>query len=152
MTPSTSERNTATFLHLSTLTQYFIPFGNYILPIIIWSAKKNESTFVDSNGKNVLNFQLSMLLYSLLVLIIIIPIFIYSAIKGIVINNIGEGEDFIVENLSFGNASGFVILGIIVFLVFCFIKIVEFILIIYGSVKASNGEAYKYPLTISFIK
>jgi uncharacterized Tic20 family protein len=152
MTPSTSERNTATFLHLSTLTQYLIPFGNYILPIIIWSAKKNESTFVDSNGKNVLNFQLSMLLYSLLALIIIIPIFIYSVIKGIVINNIEEGEDFIVENLSFENASGFVILGIIVFLVFCFIKIVEFILIIYGSVKASNGEAYKYPLTISFIK
>lgn len=78
MTTATSERNTATFIHLSTLTQYFIPFGNYIFPIIIWSAKKSESEFVDISGKNVLNFQLSMLLYSLLAMIIFIR-FLFTA-------------------------------------------------------------------------
>jgi uncharacterized Tic20 family protein len=26
-------------LHLSALTQYFIPFGNYIFPILFWSSK-----------------------------------------------------------------------------------------------------------------
>ena len=44
---TTSEKNVATITHLSTLTQYFIPFGNYIFPILIWSSKKNESEFVD---------------------------------------------------------------------------------------------------------
>ena len=51
-----NEKNIATFLHLSALTQYIIPFGNYIFPIIIWSSKKNDSQFVEANGKNVLNF------------------------------------------------------------------------------------------------
>jgi len=32
------------------------------------------------------------------------------------------------------------------------LKVIEFILIIYGAVKASNGENYKYPLSISFFK
>jgi len=35
---------------------------------------------------------------------------------------------------------------------FIFLKIFEFILIIYAAVKASNGERYKYPLTIPFFK
>jgi uncharacterized Tic20 family protein len=30
--------------------------------------------------------------------------------------------------------------------------VAEFFLIIYASIKASNGEKYKYPLTIPFIK
>jgi len=32
------------------------------------------------------------------------------------------------------------------------IKVAEFFLVIYASVKASNGEEYSYPLTIPFIK
>ena len=52
---TTTEKNTATFTHLSSLTQYFIPFGNYIFPILIWSSQKGKSEFVDHNGKQVLN-------------------------------------------------------------------------------------------------
>jgi uncharacterized Tic20 family protein len=63
---TTNETNTAALLHLSSLTQYFIPFGNYIFPILIWSAKKKESAFIDASGKSVLNFQLSMFLYTLI--------------------------------------------------------------------------------------
>ena len=61
-----NDKNIATVLQLSALSQYIIPFGNYILPIIIWSSKKNESEFVDFNGKQVLNFQLSIFLYSVI--------------------------------------------------------------------------------------
>ncbi|MFV2060806.1 MAG: DUF4870 domain-containing protein [Gammaproteobacteria bacterium] len=39
---------------------------------------------------------------------------------------------------------GFFLLGIL--------AITELILVIIASIKASNGEEYKYPLTISFIK
>ena len=147
-----NEKNIATFLHLSALTQYIIPFGNYIFPIIIWSSKKNDSEFVDANGKNVLNFQLSMFLYLLITFVIAIPLFIYSFFKHATITNVHDGRDFIIESLHNGDVSGFVILAIIVVLLFCFLKIIEFILIIYGSVKTSNGEVYRYPLTINFIK
>jgi uncharacterized Tic20 family protein len=43
-------------------------------------------------------------------------------------------------------------LGIVAGLLFCFLKIVEFILIINASVKTSNGEQFKYPLSIPFFK
>ena len=57
-----NEKTIAALTHLSALSQYFIPFGNFIFPIIIWSSKKDKSEFIDSNGKNVINFHLSLLL------------------------------------------------------------------------------------------
>jgi uncharacterized protein len=149
---STNDRNTATFIHLSTLSQYLIPLGNYIIPIIIWSSRKNDSEFVDANGKNAINFQLSMFLYTMIALVVSIPLIIYSIFNNTTITNLHDGRDFILDHLSAGNISGIVILAIIIVLLFCFLKIIEFILIIYASAKASNGEAYKYPLTINFIK
>ena len=73
----TNENNTATFIHLSSLSQYFFPFGNFIFPLLIWSSKKNESEFIDYNGKQVLNFQLSFFIYSLVLGMIAIPIIIF---------------------------------------------------------------------------
>ena len=151
-TTTANETNTAALIHLSTLTQYFIPFGNYIFPILIWSAKKKESAFIDVNGKSVLNFQLSMFLYTLITLLISIPIFIYCIFKNVTINEFSDGGDLIIENFNSGNITGIVILAFVAILLFCFLKVIEFILIIYASVKASNGEVYKYPLSISFLK
>ena len=62
---SESERNWAMFCHLSTFSSVILPFGGIIGPLICWSSKKHESEFVDRNGKEALNFQLSILLYTL---------------------------------------------------------------------------------------
>lgn len=147
-----NEKNMATFLHLSALTQYIIPFGNYIFPIVIWSSKKNESEFVDYNGKQVLNFQLSIFVYTVVLCLIAIPIFIYSIVKNVPEGDINIDRNFVIDNLSMGNLTGISILGIIAVLLFCFIKVIEFVLIIYGAVKTANGEFYKYPLSIPFFK
>jgi uncharacterized Tic20 family protein len=151
MTP-TNEKNTATFLHLSALTQYVFPFGNYIFPIIIWSSKKEESEFVDYNGKQVMNFQLSIFLYSMVLCLIAIPIFIYAIFKNIPFDKIIGNDDFLIENLTAGNITGLTILGLLTVMLFLFLKVIEFILIIYAAVKSSNGEKYKYPLSIPFFK
>lgn len=149
---TTTEKNTATFTHLSALTQYFIPFGNYIFPIVIWSSKKHESEFIDFNGKQIVNFQLSILLYTLILCLIAIPIFVYTIFKNIPFETVVNDHNFFIENFSVGNITGIVILGIGAVMLFFFLKIIEFILIVYASVKASNGENYKYPLSIPFIK
>jgi uncharacterized Tic20 family protein len=75
---TTTEKNSATFTHLSALTQYFIPFGNFIFPILFWTSKKDESEFVDYSGKQILNFQLSLLLYTIGLALIAIPVFILT--------------------------------------------------------------------------
>ena len=47
--------------HLSALAGLVgVPFGNIIGPLIIWLIKKNEMPFVDDQGKEALNFQITM--------------------------------------------------------------------------------------------
>jgi uncharacterized Tic20 family protein len=149
---STTEKNIATFTHLSSLTQYFIPFGNYIFPIILWSTKKNDSEFVDHNGKQVLNFQLSLLLYSLLLLTIAIPTLLISIFKDMSLNALMNSHNFEFSNFNFGANLGLLTIGIICLTIFSLLKIAEFFLIIYAAIKTSNGETYNYPITIPFIK
>ena len=149
---STTEKNIATFTHLSTLTQYFIPFGNYIFPIILWSTKKDESEFVDHNGKQVLNFQLSLLLYSLLLLVIAIPTLLISIFKDMPFNALMNNQDFEFSNFNFQANLGLLTIGIVCLSIFSLLKIAEFFLIIYAAIKTSNGETYNYPITIPFLK
>jgi len=58
----------AMFCHLSGLA-LFIPvlpvIGNVIAPLIIWQIKKDDYPFVDEQGKEAVNFQLSVLIYGI---------------------------------------------------------------------------------------
>ena len=55
------------FCHLSALSMFIgVPFGNILGPLVIWLMKKNEMPFVDEQGKESINFQLSMVLYGVI--------------------------------------------------------------------------------------
>jgi len=78
---SETERNWAMLCHLSAFAAFFFPFGGIIGPLICWLSKRDESAWVNENGRASLNFQLSMLLYIVLAIplcfiIIGIPIII----------------------------------------------------------------------------
>ena len=149
---TTSEKNTATFTHLSTLSQYIIPFGNYIFPILIWTSYKDKSEFVNHHGKQALNFQLSLLLYTLILALIAIPIFIIVFLQNLPMEAVFNDEDFVIRNFNFQGNIGLLTIGATAVVLFGLLKVVEFFLVIYGSIKTSNGEYFKYPLTIPFIK
>ena len=42
-----------------------IPFANVIAPLILWLIKKDDFKFVDNQGKEALNFQISIAIYAL---------------------------------------------------------------------------------------
>jgi hypothetical protein len=63
---SETERNWAMLCHLSAFAGFFFPFGGVIGPLICWLTRRDESSWVNINGKASLNFQLSMLLYMVL--------------------------------------------------------------------------------------
>ncbi|WP_456314990.1 DUF4870 domain-containing protein [Pseudomonas shirazensis] len=149
---TTSDKNTATFTHLSTLSQYVIPFGNYIFPILIWTSYKDKSEFVNHHGKQTLNFQLSLLLYTLILALIAIPIFIIMFFQNLPMQAVFNDEDFVIRNFDFQGNIGLLTIGGTAVVLFGLLKVVEFFLIIYASIKTSNGEYYKYPMTIPFIK
>ncbi len=147
-----NETTTSTFIHLSALTQYIVPFGNYIFPIVIWTSKKDNSEFVDHNGKEVINFQLSLLVYSLVLAVIAIPILLFTLFRNVPFNDFYDGDNLTINNFNFGDHIGLITVGALAAFLFFGLKVVEFFLIIYAAIKTSNGERYKYPFTIPFIK
>jgi len=56
-----NERMWAMFCHLGTLVTWF-PFANVILPLLIWMVKKDSSPLVNDQGKEALNFQITMMI------------------------------------------------------------------------------------------
>jgi len=67
------ERNWAMFCHLGGLA-YFIPLGNIIVPLILWSMRKDESELVNREGKKALNFQISFTIYMFVAMILVFVI------------------------------------------------------------------------------
>jgi len=70
--PSNEEKQWALFAHLSALIGYIIPFGSIIGPLIIWQVKKNEMPFVDDQGKEALNFQITMAIAALICIVLML--------------------------------------------------------------------------------
>lgn len=151
LTVTKHEKNYASFIHLSALSKYFIPFGNYILPIVLWSNKKNESAYADYNGKQIINFQLSMLLYSILLLLISIPTILATVFSNFSWNEIESGNLMLNES-NIANLTGVGIFGIFCVALFGALKVAEFFLIIYGAIKANEGNYFRYPMTLNFLK
>ncbi|QLE02684.1 DUF4870 domain-containing protein [Galbibacter sp. BG1] len=58
--------------HLSQLLDYVTGFGGLIVPLILWLCNKESVINMDDHGKAILNFQLSILIYSLLSIPLII--------------------------------------------------------------------------------
>ncbi|HIG51579.1 MAG TPA: DUF4870 domain-containing protein, partial [Candidatus Marinimicrobia bacterium] len=57
------------------------PFGNIIVPLIIWLSKREDLPLVEDQGREVLNFQISMTIYFIIsgilcIILIGIPILI----------------------------------------------------------------------------
>ncbi|MBP8792210.1 MAG: DUF4870 domain-containing protein [Lutibacter sp.] len=119
-----TDKNYSTLTHLSGFAGWVFPFGNIIAPLLLWSAKKNDSSYIDAHGKAAVNFQLSILFYCILLAVLLIPITIFTLGLGLVA----------------------ILLAIIPAL------ILKIVLIINASLKATNGEFYQYPFTIEFVK
>ena len=66
------EKTWGMLCHLSALSGFVIPFGNLIGPLIIWLVKKEESEYVDKQGKESLNFQISVTIYALVAAVLVL--------------------------------------------------------------------------------
>jgi uncharacterized Tic20 family protein len=152
------ERNLSAIIHASTFSKYFVPFGNFIFPLILWTANKKEYDFVDYNGKQALNFQISMLLYSIIASLISIPFFI-GFLPDLFDGNfwgfhrLSDFNNLDIQissdNFRFGRwfwpvgISGLLHAGLI---------IVNVVYTILATIRTNEGERFKYPFTIKFIK
>lgn len=146
METTSNQNNNAMLIHLSALSSYFIPFGNLLLPIILWQSMKKDNEYVDFHGKEAVNFNLSFFLY-FIVLVILAGIGLITTIVKATQMDQGATESSDIVQLLF-STSGF-LLPIIILGVFSLVKL---IMVIVAGIKAVQGERYRYPLSIRFIK
>ena len=149
-TSSQPDKTVAAFIHLSTFSKYLFPFGNFIFPLIFWTAKQKDP-FVDHHGKQALNFQISMFLYFILLVCIGIAGVIFWGV------HFNLSEPFIISNnyISTGHPNNLISLFIfaaILGLLFIGLFVLDIVAIILATIKASEGQLYTYPLTINFIR
>jgi uncharacterized Tic20 family protein len=62
----------AMLCHLSALSGFIIPFGSLIGPLVVWQIKKNQYPIVDDQGKEALNFQITITLAAIVSAILIV--------------------------------------------------------------------------------
>lgn len=115
---SKDERLWAMLAHFSAFAMYFTGIGYFLGPLIVWLIKRDGHPFVDDQGKEALNFQITI------TLIFITAVLLCFTIIGMVI-----GVP--------------VLLGLHLYQIVC---------IIIAGIKASDGVAFRYPLTIRLIK
>lgn len=99
--------------HLSALAGFVIPFGSIIGPLVVWLIKREESGFVDRQGKEALNFQITMFIAFLISLVLM-----------------------------------FVLIG---FVLIAAVVIFDLIMIIVATIKTSEGQDFRYPVSLRLI-
>ena len=97
-------RKWAMFCHLAGLAwmTWLMPLiGGVVAVLIIWQIKKDDHPFIDENGRRAINFQLSMLIYTVGLTITVIGVFLLPvvAILNVVFTIIaairaGDGKDY----------------------------------------------------------
>ena len=142
------EKNLAFLTHLSGFGGYIFPFGSIVIPLIIWETKKRDSNFIDKNGKEAINFNISYLLYTVLLGLSSIPFF-FGSIFNHLRNNVIDFENF---NFHFDFDSNHLFGIFSIASLVSVLAIAKFVLIIMNAIAAHKGEEAKYPLTIKFIK
>ncbi|PZW84810.1 hypothetical protein DFS21_10239 [Pseudomonas sp. 2848] len=58
--PSADVRQWAMFCHLSALLGLVLPLGHLLGPLVLWHLKREQDPFIDAQGKEALNFQISV--------------------------------------------------------------------------------------------
>jgi uncharacterized Tic20 family protein len=114
-TSAAEARKWATICHVSALSGFLGNGIGFILgPLIVWILKRDVDPFIDDQGKEALNFQITMFIAAII-----------SAVLTLVV------------------------IGLLFLIV---VGLLMLIMPIIAAVKSSNGELYRYPLTIRFVK
>jgi uncharacterized Tic20 family protein len=105
----------AMLCHIAGLGGFIIPgVGCVVGPLIVWQMKKDLDPFVNHNGKEALNFQITMF-----ICVVIAALLCFVCIGTVLLPVVG---------------------------------IVDLVFLIIAAIKASNGEEYRYPVSIRFVK
>lgn len=123
--------------HLPLFLSLIVPVPLMSLPITlgIWLSKRSLHPFVDDQGKESLNFQLSFLLYQ------IVGILLFLLLASVTCAAASTNVDGTLFVLTVG--SFLLVLGMFVF---------QLVAALVAVIRVEKGQMYRYPFTIRFLK
>lgn len=86
--PGKNEQTMGMLCHLLAFAGYLFPFGNIIGPLVLWLVKRQEMPFVESEGKESLNFQISMTIYTFVSFILCFVLIGFVLLPAVIIADI----------------------------------------------------------------
>jgi uncharacterized Tic20 family protein len=141
------ERTWATLVHLGGIMGSMIvsSVGSILGALIIWLIKRNDSKFVDEQGKEALNFQITICIVNAILGIIgAIRIGFWSFNSMFFNNRILDFSDL--NSMVFN--SGFYLIESLTLLLW----VINIIFSIIGATRANKGIPYRYPVSLRFVK
>jgi uncharacterized Tic20 family protein len=134
------ERTWGALVHLGGLIGMAILsfVGNIIGALVMWLIKRNESAFIENQGKEALNFQITLSFINVAIGLLYSLRYGFHAFRGLWRHDY-DFDNFDIFSLSSVGAYGVVWLLNVIFSII-------------GAVKASNGVAYRYPISWRIVK
>jgi len=137
--PAETERHWAAMAHLSAvllalLTSWAAGVAGVVAALVVWLLKKDDSPFIAEHAREALNFNLSMLIYACAAVAIGI------GLAGATVFTLGIGLILTLPA------------GILLLLACAAIAVLWLVCSVIATVKAWNGEHYRYPLSIRLVR
>ena len=105
--------------HLAALAGLVVPWVGFFLgPLVVWLVKKDQYAFVDDQGKEALNFQISLLVYTIAAAVLCVTIILIPLVWVFIIA----------------------------------LHVFNVVMVILAGVAANNGQYYRYPVNLRFIR
>ncbi|MBW4641445.1 MAG: DUF4870 domain-containing protein [Goleter apudmare HA4340-LM2] len=151
--PKQQMRVWAMFCHSSALLAWILLFFlvflgiplylplNILVPLLIWQFNKAKSPWIDFQGKEALNFQISLTLYTLAVIIISLLVILIICAIAMTTNQGGNQVKMVLDSLIF-----------VWFSLTAIMLLLQLFLVNFAAVKAYNGEYYRYPFTMRLLR
>ncbi|MFS0519494.1 DUF4870 domain-containing protein [Nostoc sp. UIC 10607] len=151
--PKQQMRIWATLCHLSALLGWILVFFlvfigiplylplNLLAPLIIWLFKKTQYPWIDLQGKESINFQFSLTIYTLVIIAISLVIVLTTFGRAVTINGSSNEIKNTLDSLLI------VLMSLILFKL-----VLQSFVVTFAAIKAYKGEYYRYPLTIRVLR
>lgn len=134
-----------------------LPCIGWIIPLILWIMGKDLSQQINRQGKYIINWFISWIVYGAIIGTALTVSVLQALSESFISPNpIPEGDNIfpffliyifgdIIGNFLLGSGGIFLFLSVVA-------GIIVFVTPIIGGIKGLNGQAWKYPLSIPFLK
>jgi uncharacterized protein len=133
-------RTWAALCHLGAFAAFLgIPFGHLIGPLLVWTLKRGDSAFVDDQGREAVNFQISLTIY--MVALAVLGGLALLLVVGPAVWPLFDAGPWLFAATAF-----------VVVVVAFGLLVYAFVATIVAAVRANEGVRFRYPLTIRLLR